>query len=978
MTPRHYYLVSLFLISLLRAYGQATAPGCTTPYYRNNFAPPLDGYTSLQSLAEGPDASIYIGSDYGNVYSIIKLDSFGNTIRNTSYTPVNANNYNAPGKTIVDVDGNLFSVIFNNYILRTDTIGNILSARKLDLPSGVNYNFLDIGVLANGDKALTFVTLFGGYQADFLVVTNPDASVIKWTKYFYAYTYTSNFSNTSLLADGNKIILGIDFSGSSYYPNGSGIFELDAGTGAVLQQGWFPQTLSFRHISRYNNGYIFSGITDVSNSCSFYVRTDTNLNVISANDFPAYGNSYPFSFPFLFQAQADGSVYGYFSASSTMILFLISPGDVIQWASGIFGFYQDPISMALNPSGIFIGTDYSATDVGTGGPLSGIEVYKAGYSGYFPPCTNPVPATMTMAAYPLTQGNPLAAMRDTSAFSNSNYIIQTGTPPTSLVSQICTGTPTCNNIRITGNPSVCSGSGTFTGNLNGGCSLPITWSVTGGPGTATINQLNNNAVSISFSQDGAYMVKALANTNCTNFGDSVLVHVSTGAQLTLGDDTLLCAGNSLILHAGSNFSSYAWQDGSTDSTFLVTTPGQFTVTVTDFCGNSFSSTVNVSFLPPLTSPFPANITKCQGDTADLALPSGFDSVYFLSPPVNARLRNDSVQFYNSGPANYSLEEIDVHGCTVKSPVSVQVYPQPVLNIGSDSTICPDDSLRLDAGAAFSSYQWSTGSQNQTIWALTKGTYWVQTVTANGCILRDSMVLANYPAPVVDLDPDTVLCTGASRQLSAGDGFASYLWNDGSTSSTLTVSATGQYWVKVTDDQGCYTADTVTIEAIVPLPADFLPADTTICQFGSLTLIPKGEFSSYLWSDGSTASSILAQTPGLYYLQVVDKNGCTGRDSILLTGKQCLIGFYIPNAFTPNNDGKNDVFRPLIYGNVVNYKFAVYNRWGQQVFVSADLMKGWDGTVGGAPQPAGGFVWYCVYQLQGQNVQIEKGTVLLVR
>jgi hypothetical protein len=106
-------------------------------------------------------------------------------------------------------------------------------------------------------------------------------------------------------------------------------------------------------------------------------------------------------------------------------------------------------------------------------------------------------------------------------------------------------------------------------------------------------------------------------------------------------------------------------------------------------------------------------------------------------------------------------------------------------------------------------------------------------------------------------------------LSAGDGFASYLWNDGSTSSTLIVSATGQYWVKVTDGQGCSAADTVIIKAIVPLPANFLPADTTICQYGSVTLIPKGEFSSYQWSDGSTGSSLTAKTPGLYSLQVVD-------------------------------------------------------------------------------------------------------------
>lgn len=309
---------------------------------------------------------------------------------------------------------------------------------------------------------------------------------------------------------------------------------------------------------------------------------------------------------------------------------------------------------------------------------------------------------------------------------------------------------------------------------------------------------------------------------------------------------------------------------------------------------------------------------------------------------------------------------------------MHIYPQPVLNIGNDVTLCPGDSLLLDPGPGLDNYQWNTGSHSEAIWAHTAGTYRVQTTTANGCIAGAAMSLSNYPAPVAGLDPDTTLCTGTTRQLSANSGYISYLWNDGSTTSTFEVSTIGQFWVRVTDAQGCSSADTVTIKDIIPLPSGFLPEDTTICQYDSETLKPNARFNSYLWNDGSTTASISVKTPSLYILQVTDKNGCVGADSIFLTGKQCLIGCYVPNAFTPNNDGKNDVFRPLLYGNVVQYKFFVFDRWGQQVFQSTEAGKGWDGTIHGVLQPAGTFAWYCTYQLQGEPAQTQNGTVLLIR
>lgn len=127
-----------------------------------------------------------------------------------------------------------------------------------------------------------------------------------------------------------------------------------------------------------------------------------------------------------------------------------------------------------------------------------------------------------------------------------------------------------------------------------------------------------------------------------------------------------------------------------------------------------------------------------------------------------------------------------------------------------------------------------------------------------------------------------------------------------------------------------------------------------------------------------ANHINVTGPGVYWLQVADKNNCTGRDSIVISEKQCLAGFYIPNAFTPNNDGRNDTFKPLLFGNIDSYIFTVYNRFGQKVFESSDISKGWDGIYKGMLQDSNVFLWICRYNFKGNTIKTERGSVMLIK
>jgi gliding motility-associated-like protein len=163
------------------------------------------------------------------------------------------------------------------------------------------------------------------------------------------------------------------------------------------------------------------------------------------------------------------------------------------------------------------------------------------------------------------------------------------------------------------------------------------------------------------------------------------------------------------------------------------------------------------------------------------------------------------------------------------------------------------------------------------------------------------------------------------------------------------------------------------------PVDFLRKDTALCSYQRIELVPNStRFTSYLWSEGSTTRTINVKGPGSYWLQVTDRFQCIGRDSVTIFPKTCIEGVFVPNAFTPNRDGRNDQFMPIMNTDVKAYKFMVYDRWGRVVFQTTTLNKGWDGKVNGLPYDSGVFAWQCQYQLDGEEPSAKRGTVLLLR
>jgi len=466
---------------------------------------------------------------------------------------------------------------------------------------------------------------------------------------------------------------------------------------------------------------------------------------------------------------------------------------------------------------------------------------------------------------------------------------------------------------------------------------------------------------------------------CNLMRDSVYVTVlKSPATLNLGPDSTLCPGNTIVLNARAGYASYMWQDGSTDSTFTVRTPGLYYVKTTNGCGATYADTIMINQHAPIPFDAGPDRTKCNADTLHINTPPGFINYIWTNDYYISSTRSQNVVVNPLTDTAYYVKAEKTPGCFAYDTVRVHVNVSPLINLGADKSFCSGDSAVFDAGGGFNQYAWSNGSNAQQINVKSAGTFSVIGITAQGCKSYDTVKVLNaFANPVVSLDHTDFLCTGNSRILDAGN-FSSYLWNDGSTQQKIIVKNVGTYAVQVTDNNGCKGSDTVRVTTILPLPSDFLPDDTLLCSYDKLTLSPLRPYNSYQWNNSATASSITVSQPGTYWLQVKDAQGCVGRDSIIINAKDCMKGCYVPTAFTPNHDGKNDLFRPLLFGKVKKYSFSIYNRWGQVVFQTTELNRAWDGRVAGLEQDPNVFAWVCSYQFEGEEVKTERGTVMLIR
>ncbi|ADB39748.1 T9SS C-terminal target domain-containing protein [Spirosoma linguale] len=236
---------------------------------------------------------------------------------------------------------------------------------------------------------------------------------------------------------------------------------------------------------------------------------------------------------------------------------------------------------------------------------------------------------------------------------------------------------------------------------------------------------------------------------------------------------------------------------------------------------------------------------------------------------------------------------------------------------------------------------------------------------------------------IDLGADTSICQGQPLTLKSnvlmGQYNPTYRWQNGSTDSTLSVTRSGLYSLTITCSCRTYT-DSIRIN--VEDPNLQLGPDTSVCQGNPIVLIAGDGFDRYRWSNGSTASTLTVDKPGVYQVEV-ERFGCLAVDSIQVYSSSECCQLYLPSAFSPNADGINDNFM-IITGCsdiVREVELFVYNRWGEVIFKTQDIKVGWNGGYQGTSCGVGPYTWQLTYTLPYKKSvvrQHQRGIVMLVK
>jgi hypothetical protein len=371
--------------------------------------------------------------------------------------------------------------------------------------------------------------------------------------------------------------------------------------------------------------------------------------------------------------------------------------------------------------------------------------------------------------------------------------------------------------------------------------------------------------SISPTASGSYTVTVSANgCSSTSAAQAVVVNPLPSSAVSVSGSLTFCQGSSVTLSAPAGY-SYLWSNGATTQSITASTAGSYSVTVS---ANGCSSTsaaqaVVVNPVPLSTVSASGPLTFCQGGSVSLSAPAGY--TYLWSSGATTQ----SITAFAAG--SYSVT-VTANGCSSTSAaLAVTVNPNPPANVVASGplTFCQGGSVTLVAPSGYA-YVWSNGATTQTINAAASGSYTV-TVYGNGCSATSAPVQVSVvpnPSAAVTASGPLTFCQGGSVTLVAPAG-ATYLWNNGAVTQSITATTSGAYSVVVSSN-GCSTGSSVQQVTVLPTPPATVVASgaLTFCVGGSVVLTAPAGY-SYSWNTGATTASITATTSGTYSVLVSD-------------------------------------------------------------------------------------------------------------
>lgn len=533
-------------------------------------------------------------------------------------------------------------------------------------------------------------------------------------------------------------------------------------------------------------------------------------------------------------------------------------------------------------------------------------------------------------------------------------------------------------------------------------------------GDGDSSEIFNPVHSYKYSDTFSTMLIITSDSLCFDTSEKRIYILNNPPNIVLSSNSPICEGDSLLISLNTfQGATYHWTgsngfSSSADHIILTSISlkdsGLYSVVRSKNGCNSDSSSIKVIVKPrPDTSLLHISLTSpvCEGDSLILHADNIPGYLYYWSGPFgfNSQL-NEIIKYpvllIDSGLYDLTL---DYNGCrTQPMYLKASIKNRPIATAGNNSPLCEGDSLFLFANLLIgANYFWystdgfTSKMQNPTIYPaqLKDSGIYILSISYNSCISKPSMTYVK-----INKTPDTPIVTGIFNLCVEDDlhfntddvigGTFSWTGPMGFTSKTqspiisnIQTQRSGIYSVKVTVNK-CQSAPSRIKVSVFDNPTVYLGNDTNTCEGNKIALDP-GYFFDYLWEDSSKSRIHFLNKPGTYWVKVFNSSGCSNSDSIIVS-ELCPPSIYIPNAFTPNNDGINDSF--IIKGkNIIDFSIKIFDRWGEEIFHSFDVNNGWDGTYRGINCPIGTYYWTLSYRSYWQNHYIyntKYGKVVLLR
>ena len=256
-------------------------------------------------------------------------------------------------------------------------------------------------------------------------------------------------------------------------------------------------------------------------------------------------------------------------------------------------------------------------------------------------------------------------------------------------------------------------------------------------------------------------------------------------------------------------------------------------------------------------------------------------------------------------------------------------------------------------------------------------------TVNNCVVTDSILITIIAAPAgLQLNRDSSLCPGSSILLSVNPLYKTYQWQDGSTQNTFRVTSPGFYHITAIDSCGNVVKDSLQVSLV---DTSFnLPSVLPFCIFDTARLLLPVGINSISWQPSvagllkNNELLLFPKQPVSYTISAKRPPGCSMQHTIRFIEQNCPEWIRFPSAFTPNADGLNDYFKPVVSGQLATYNLKIFNRYGQLIFTSNNPYSGWDGRYSGTTQVIGTYVFISRYKFTTGTEQVSKGTIMLIR